>query len=59
VGARLFRRYARYLGMRLLREVGAARVCVTMDEWESRTAYEEFRETFAAEYEELDRKCEE
>jgi len=37
---------------------GAERVYVTMDEWESRAAYEEFREKFAKEYAELDRKCE-
>ena len=57
--ARLFRRDARYRGTRLLRDVGAARVYVTMDSWESRPAYEEFREKFAVEYEELDAKCEE
>jgi heme-degrading monooxygenase HmoA len=57
--AELFRRDAGYLGTRLLRDVGAARVYVTMDTWESREAYEEFREKLAAEYEELDRKCEE
>ena len=56
--AELFRRDAGYLGTRLLRDVGAARVYVTMDTWESREAYEEFREKLAAEYEELDRKCE-
>ena len=53
----LFRRDAGYLGTRLLRDVGAARVYVTMDTWESREAYEEFREKLAAGYEELDRKC--
>lgn len=56
--AELFRRDARYHGTRLLREVGAERVYVTIDEWESRAAYQEFREKFAAEYEELDRRCE-
>jgi hypothetical protein len=56
--AQLFRRDARYGGTRLLREVGAVRVYVTVDWWESRAAYEEFREKFAAGYEELDRKCE-
>jgi len=56
--ARLFRRDQRYRGTRLLRAVGAERVYVTMDEWESRAAYEEFREKFAKEYAELDRKCE-
>jgi hypothetical protein len=30
-------------------DVGAARVYVTMDTWESREAYEEFREKLAAE----------
>jgi hypothetical protein len=34
------------------------RVYVTMDSWKSREAYEKFREKFAAEYEELHRKCE-
>ena len=56
--ARLFRRDARYRGTRLLRDVGRERVYVTIDEWESRTAYEEFRKKFAAEYEALDWKCE-
>jgi heme-degrading monooxygenase HmoA len=55
---RLFRRDKRYLGTRLLRDVGAARVYMTMDSWESRAAYEEFREKYALEYEELDRGCE-
>ena len=55
---RLFRRDARYLGTRLLRKLGAERVYVTMDSWESRAAYEEFREKFAKEYGELDRECE-
>jgi hypothetical protein len=31
---------------------------VTMDEWESREAYEEFREKNAAEYAGIDKKCE-
>jgi heme-degrading monooxygenase HmoA len=57
--AQLFRRDARYLGTRLLRDLGAVRVYVTMDSWESRAAHEEFRVKFAAEYAELDRECEE
>jgi len=28
-----------------------------MDSWESRAAYEEFREKYAAEYAELDQEC--
>lgn len=55
---RLFRRDARYRGTRLLREVGAERVYVTMDSWESRAAYEEFRERCALEYARIDRECE-
>lgn len=55
---RLFRRDARYRGTRLLREVGPERVYVTIDEWESREAYEEFRARYAAEYAEIDGKCE-
>ena len=55
---RLFRRDARYRGTRLLRDVGRERVYVTMDMWESREAYDEFREKYAAEYAEIDRKCE-
>ena len=56
--AQLFRRDARYRRTRLLRDVGAERMYVTMDSWESRAAYEEFRERFAAEYAGSDRKCE-
>jgi hypothetical protein len=55
--ARLFRRDARYRGTRLLRDVGAERVYVTMDSWESRAAYEGFRERWAAEYQEIDARC--
>jgi hypothetical protein len=33
-------------------------VYVTIDEWESREAYEEFREKRAAEYAEIDKECE-
>jgi heme-degrading monooxygenase HmoA len=55
---RLFRRDARYHGTRLLRDVGRERVYATLDMWESREAYEEFREKYAAEYAEIDQKCE-
>ena len=54
---RLFRRDKRYLGTRLLRDVGASRVYVTIDTWESRAAYKEFREKYAAVYAELDQEC--
>jgi hypothetical protein len=54
---RLFRRDARYRGTRLLRDAGRERVYVTMDMWESPEAYEEFREKWAAECAEVDKKC--
>jgi hypothetical protein len=38
--------------------VGAERVYVTIDSWDSREAYDEFRERFAAEYGEIDARCE-
>jgi heme-degrading monooxygenase HmoA len=55
---RLFRRDTRYRGTRLWREVGAERVYVTIDTWESRAGYEEFKRRYAAEYAEIDKKCE-
>ena len=55
---RLFRQGAQYRGTRLLRDVSAERVYVTMDCWESRAAYVEFREKWAAEYAGIDTKCE-
>ena len=54
---KVFRRHARYLGTRELRDVSAMRIYVTMDSWESRSAYEEFRERWAVEFGELDREC--
>ena len=56
--ARLFRGDARYRGTRLLRDAVRKRVYVTIDEWESREAYEEFRGKYAAEYAEIDKECE-
>jgi heme-degrading monooxygenase HmoA len=55
----LFRRGANYRGTRLLREVGRESIYLTLDAWETREAYEAFREKHAAEYAELDKNCEE
>jgi len=55
---RLFQRAERYRGTRLLREVGAARVYLTLDLWESREAYKDFRGVHAAEYRKLDEEFE-
>jgi len=54
----LFRRDPSYRGTRLLREVARERVYVTIDEWESRERYDQFRKKCAAAYAEMDRKCE-
>jgi heme-degrading monooxygenase HmoA len=55
---RLFRQDERYRGTRLLRDVAQERVYLTIDEWESREAYEDARERSRTEYAEIDRKCE-
>ena len=55
---RLFRGDASYRGTRLLRDISGQGVYVTIDEWESREAYEEFRQTWAVKYLEIDKKCE-
>jgi hypothetical protein len=39
-------------------DAGAARLYLTMDGWESRQAYEEFRAKHGAEYAALDKQCE-
>lgn len=54
----LFRRDASYRGTRLLREVGRERIYLTLDQWETREAYEAFREKHAAGYAEIDKYCE-
>jgi len=54
----LFRREAGYHGTRLLREPGRAGVYWTLDEWETREAYEAFLKNYAHEYAELDKACE-
>ena len=54
---KLFRRDAGYRGTRLLRDAGRERVYVTMDWWESREAYAQFREKYVAQYTEVDSKC--
>ena len=54
----LFRLDPRYRGTRLLRDVARERMYVTMDMWESREAYEEFREGYADRYAAIDVTCE-
>jgi len=54
---RLFRRDPGYRGTRLVRDAGRERVYLTIDWWESRQAYDQFRETCTQVYEEIDRRC--
>jgi quinol monooxygenase YgiN len=55
---RLFRRAPGYVGTTLLADVDDPLRFVTIDTWESVEAYEAFKATHAAEYAELDRRCE-
>jgi heme-degrading monooxygenase HmoA len=52
--ARLFRHDPSYLETRLLRDAAHNSVYLTLDVWNSRTAYEQFLETHAADYKRLD-----
>lgn len=45
-------------GRHWLKVVGAARIYVAVDTWESPAGYEEFRAKFAEQYAEIDGKCE-
>jgi heme-degrading monooxygenase HmoA len=56
--AKLFARDAAYRGTRLVKDVGRERVYLTLDSWETREAYEEFKKLHAKEYEQLDREGE-
>lgn len=58
VWAEFFRQDAAYRGTRLARDATNSRRYYTMDFWESRGAYEAFRERNAAEYKKIDAKCE-
>ena len=52
---RFFRKAQGYLGSELLRDT---RRFVTIDRWTSREAYDAFRASHAAEYQEIDRQLE-
>jgi heme-degrading monooxygenase HmoA len=54
----LFARSPGYLGTDLLASTVTPRRFLTLDRWESRTAYEAFRRTRSAEYAALDAECE-
>ncbi len=54
----LFRRASGYLGTSLYKDVDAPDRYVTIDRWESAAAFHAFRKQFAAEFKELDDRCE-
>ena len=54
---RLFRRASGYLGTQLYRDRQRAGRYFTVDHWLDEAAYREFRRSFAAEFEALDRTC--
>ena len=56
--ARLFSGHPAYGGTKLVRDVSAPRRYVTLDSWESRVAYEEFRWLHVEEYRAIDEVCE-
>jgi heme-degrading monooxygenase HmoA len=55
--ASLFRRADGYVGTVLCRDRERASRFVTIDTWRSADAHAAFRESFAQEYAELDRRC--
>jgi heme-degrading monooxygenase HmoA len=55
--ARLFRRSPAYVATELIRDVDVARRFITIDRWESRDAFEQFKAAAQPEYEALDARC--
>lgn len=56
--ARLFVQFPAYRETRLLRDIHRPGFYLTLDRWESREAYEAFRQSHAGEYAALDAECE-
>jgi len=56
--AKLFLQDSQYRGTRLVKDTRRERVYLTLDFWETREAYEKFKNENAAEYERIDRECE-
>ncbi len=55
---RLFRKAPGYVSTQLYQDREDAHRYITVDRWESAQAFRSFRESFAAEFEELDKLCE-
>jgi heme-degrading monooxygenase HmoA len=56
--AQFFRRGRGYLETELLRDTSAPGQYVTIDRWDSKAAYEEFKKRFADDYSAIDQECE-
>ena len=56
--ARCFQQGAGYVATELNRDLDGPKRYVTMDFWASKEAYEKFKTEHAAEYQEIDRRCE-
>jgi hypothetical protein len=55
--AQLFRRSAEYVATELYRDRARPERFLTIDHWRTENGFREFRRRFAAEFEELDRRC--
>jgi heme-degrading monooxygenase HmoA len=58
VWAQLFQRTEGFLGTALVRDENERGRFLTMDAWESKQAYQAFRDAYQSEYEKLDAECE-
>lgn len=56
--AKLLARDEAYRGTRLVKDVERERIYLTLDFWETREAYAEFKNENAVEHERIDRECE-
>lgn len=56
--ALLFQKAEGYLGTELFRETERSGTYVTIDRWNSRAAFQAFRDRWLSEYETLDAQCE-
>ena len=56
--AQFFRRGHGYIATELLRDTSAPGQYVTIDRWDSKAAYEEFKKRFADNYSAIDQECE-
>ena len=59
IWVQFFRRGRGYITTELLRDSKDSKRYLTLDFWTSRAAYEHFREQHLAEYQQIDRQCEE